>query len=87
MSNKEKQTLPKWFDGEVYETGSEVVNSLSGYSCLLNAKELSMYDVIKGAEIAMTMGFTDMNLCNKIIKRGVDWFIANNPSAYYILLN
>ena len=55
MKNKVRQKLPKWFDGEVYETGDEVRNPFSGDTCLLTAEELSMYDLIKGAEMVLQM--------------------------------
>ena len=58
MTEKEKalEILPKWFEGEVYEIGDEVRNPFSGETCLLDAAELSMYEVIKGAEMVMLMG-------------------------------
>ena len=88
MKNKEKQELPSWFDGEVYEIGDEVRNPFSGETCLLTAEELSMYDLIHGAQIAVTMGMVlDYEECYSIMEKGGDWFLANNPSAYMILLN
>ena len=48
--------LPDWFEGEIYEIGDEVRNPFSGDSYMLNANELSMYDLIKGAEMVMMMG-------------------------------
>ena len=56
MKNKEKQELPSWFDGEVYEIGDEVRNPYTGETCLLTAEELSMYDLVKGAEMVIQMG-------------------------------
>ena len=46
---KETQnTLPNWFNGEVYEEGGTVENPFSGEQWSLNAGELSMYDLIMG---------------------------------------
>ena len=39
---KEKQQLPKWFNGELYEEGATVQNRFSGEECELNAVELSL---------------------------------------------
>jgi len=88
MKNKEKQELPSWFDGVVYEIGDEVRNPYSGETCLLTAEELSMYDLIKGAEMVIQMGaMLDVDSCYSIMQKGGDWFLANNPNAYMILLD
>ena len=91
MSEKEKaqELLPKWFDCQVYEIGDEVRNPFSGETVLLDAAELSMYEVIKGAEIAMIMNLPvfDIDECIDIIDRGKDWFILKNPNAYMKLLD
>ena len=52
---KEKQKLPKWFKGELYEEGAEVTNRFGGDSCYLNNIELSMYDFVIGSSIVMEM--------------------------------
>ena len=89
MTEKEKalEVLPKWFEGEVYELGDEVRNPYSGETALLDAAELSMYELVKGAEIAMLMGLGDIDECIDIIDQGKDWFILKNPNAYMILLD
>ena len=88
MKNKTRQQLPDWFDGEVYEIGDEVRNPYSGDSCLLNAAELSMYDLVKGAEMVLQMGVAlDRDECIQIMQKGGDWFLANNPVAYMTLLD
>jgi|TARA_R110002051_G_C8560995_1_gene474178 hypothetical protein len=80
--------LPDWFEGEIYEIGDEVRNPFSGETCVLNANELSMYDLIKGAEMAMTMGVVlDTDECIKILNEGAEWIKKNNPKAYKILLD
>ena len=87
MTKKEvKEQLPKWFKGEVYEIGDEVRNPYSGETALLDAAELSMYDCVKGAEMAMLMGI-DVDRCIDAINQGKDWFLARNPQAYMTLLD
>ena len=88
MTEKEKalEILPNWFNGEVCELGDEVRNPFSGETCLLDAAELSMYELIKGAEIAMLMNLPICSI-DDIIDRGKDWFIIKNPNAYMILLD
>ena len=90
MKNKVRQKLPKWFDGAVYEVGGEVRNPFSGDACLLTAEELSMYDLIKGAEIVLQMSVLnalDYEQCYSIIEKGIAWFRKVNPQAYMTLLD
>jgi len=87
MKSKTKEQLPDWFDGEVYELGDEVRNPFSGETVLLNAAELSMYDLVKGCEMVMLMGVADLDRCIDVIDQGKDWFLANNPQAYMKLLD
>ena len=87
MNDKVKKQLPNWFEGEIHELGDEVINPYSGETALLDAAELSMYDLIKGAEMVMTMGVADMDQCIDIINQGKDWFLAKNPKAYMTLLD
>jgi len=88
MKNKVRQKLPKWFDGQVYEIGDEVRNPFSGETCLLTAEELSMYDLVKGAEMVLKMGVAmDQEECIRIMQDGSDWILANNPQAYMTLLD
>ena len=77
-------SLPKWFNGEVYTEGAEVKNRFGGDSCYLNAEELSMYDFVIGASTLYEMGL-DTNVDH--LRKGLDWFRKNNPSAYMILLD
>ena len=87
MSKEEvKKQLPDWFDGIVYELGDEVRNPFSGETCLLDAAELSMYDCIKGLEMALLMGIQSDDYI-EIIRKGQDWFLLKNPNAYMILLD
>jgi len=80
--------LPDWFDGDLYETGDEVRNPFSGESYELDANELSMYDLIKGAEMVISMGIPlDKEECIMIMTKGNEWFREHNPKAYKILLD
>ena len=87
MSTIKKQKLPKWFKGELYEEGAEVTNRFGGDSCHLNNVELSMYDFVIGSSMLMEMSggykHTDVNE----LRKGLDWFRKNNPTAYMILLD
>ena len=89
MTEKEKalEILPKWFEGEVYELGDEVRNPYSGETVLLDAAELSMYDLIKGAEMVMCMGVAEIDRSIDIMNQGKEWFLIKNPQAYLILLD
>ena len=57
---KEKQQLPKWFNGELYEEGETVQNRFSGEEYELNNIELSMYDFVMGSTIMCEMGMTEV---------------------------
>ena len=87
MKDKTKEQLPSWFEGEVYELGDEVRNPYSGETVLLDAAELSMYDLVKGAEMVLHMGVADYDRRIDIINQGKDWFLAKNPQAYMTLLD
>ena len=79
--------LPKWFKGELYKEGAEVQNRFGGDSCYLNNVELSMYDFIIGASTILEMpgGYKHTNIND--LRKGLDWFRKNNPSAYMTLLD
>lgn len=78
MSTKTSKPLPKWFDGTVYKEGGTVSNPYTGEWADLSAEELSMYDVIKGAEFTRNY---------KILQKGLDWFRRANAEAYMTLLD
>lgn len=78
MQNKKPQELPKWFTAEAYKHGGEVINPYTGDSVELTAAELSMYDLIKGAEM-----FRDYTT----LEKGLNWFRRENPTAYMVLLD
>ena len=81
-----KQTLPKWFTGELYEEGATVQNRFSGEEAELTAAELSMYDFIMGVTVMMEMGIGNSNTV-KDLRKGMDWFRKNNSKAYITLLD
>tara|TARA_R110002050_G_scaffold287732_1_gene439084 strand:+ start:255 stop:542 length:288 start_codon:yes stop_codon:yes gene_type:complete len=84
MEKLNKQEIPKWFNGEIYEKGAEVTNRFGGDSCQLNNIELSMYDFIMGATMCMEMGMP----CNASeLRKGLSWFRKNNSHAYMVLLD
>ena len=90
METMKKQTLPKWFKGELYEEGAVVRNRFSGEEIELNAMELSMYDLTMGASILSEQEDTIFGGNPEIIKdlrRGLDWFRKNNSKAYMVLLD
>jgi hypothetical protein len=78
MSTKTQKPLPKWFDGQVYTEGGTVSNPYTGDKAELSAEELSMYDVIKGAEFTRHY---------KLLQKGLDWFRQANAEAYMTLLD
>ncbi len=90
METMKKQTLPKWFKGELYKNGAVVRNRFSGEEIELNAMELSMYDLTMGASILSEQEDTIFGGNPEIIKdlrRGLDWFRKNNSKAYMVLLD
>ena len=79
--------LPKWFNGELYKEGAEVQNRFGGDSCYLNAEELSMYDYVIGASNMIEMGMFNTPQHVQDLRKGLNWFRKNNPSAYMTLLD
>ena len=87
MKMKNKQQLPKWFQGEVYEEGATVRNRFSGEEYELSAIELSMYDFVMGATIVLEMGGGYKHVDVDLLRKGLDWFRQNNAEAYIVLLD
>jgi hypothetical protein len=79
--------LPDWFTGTTYDEGDEVTNPFSGETITLTAEELSMYDLVKGTEMIIAMGWYSDDECIKIMKEGAEWFKEHNLEAYKILLD
>jgi len=80
-----KTTLPKWFDGTIYDKGETVTNPFSGDTYELNNLELSMYDFVMGCAMMPSNIISD-----KIIKNwqdGLSWFRTHNSKAYMVLLD
>lgn len=73
-----KQEMPKWFDGQVYSEGDTVSNPFTGDSVELTAEELSMYDLIMGAQMLQAYD---------VMQKGLGWFRRENAEAYMILLD
>ena len=74
----EKQVMPKWFLGQVYSEGDRVSNPFTGESVELTAEELSMYDLIMGAQMVQRYD---------VMQKGLDWFRRANAEAYMVLLD
>ena len=74
----EKQVIPKWFNGVVYSEGDRVSNPFTGESVELTAEELSMYDLIMGAQMVQRY---------ELVRKGLDWFRRENAEAYMVLLD
>ena len=74
----EKQVMPKWFNGQVYSEGDRVSNPFTGESVELTAEELSMYDLIMGAQMVQRYD---------VMQKGLDWFRRENAEAYMVLLD
>ena len=91
MKELDKQKLPKWFTGKLYDEGAEVTNRFGGDSCHLNNVELSMYDFIMGATQVIEMRGDRRSLMDASmitdLRKGLDWFRKNNATAYMILLD
>ena len=93
MSKVKEQKVPKWFQGEIYDEGSVVQNRFSGEECKLNALELSIYDMIMGAQMFIEMRYNGDMLdprtvgIQKDMRKGLDWFMRNNAAAYMTLLD
>ena len=85
--NEIRAQLPEWCDGEIYEIGDEVRNPFSGETALLDAAELSMYDLIKGLEMVLLMTHTSERRIVELIRKGQDWMLAKNPQAYMTLID
>ena len=85
---KEKQPIPKWFDGEIYDKGGTVRNPFSGEEYELNNIELSMYDFVMGATLTYELqGFNADPKIVKDLRKGLDWFKKYNAKAYMVLLD
>ena len=93
MTKVKEQKLPKWFKGEVYDEGEVVMNRFSGAEYELNSLELSIYDMIMGAQMFIEMRYNGDMLdprtadIQKDMRKGLDWFRHNNAEAYMILLD
>lgn len=88
MSEKKKQKLPKWFNGELYTEGEAVSNPFTGETYELSNVELSIYDFIMGCNTVFARAPKRVN--DKMIKdfdRALTWFRVNNPTAYMVLLD
>tara|TARA_R100000900_G_scaffold58124_1_gene47046 strand:- start:1 stop:291 length:291 start_codon:yes stop_codon:yes gene_type:complete len=79
-------SLPEWFDGEVYTKGGEVTNPFSGQKYHLNADELSMYDLIMGLTYVGDIKGWNNELVT-LHHKACMWFRTKNSEAYMVLLD
>ena len=91
---KEKQPIPKWFNGEIYDEGAMVTNPFSGEEYELNNVELSIYDFVIGANRTLETLYEKSVEPNDRIRKlaedlhkGIDWFKQYNAEAYMVLLD
>ena len=90
---KNKTSLPKWFNGTIYDKGETVTNPFSGEEYKLTNLELSMYDFIMGAQMTFAVHQEkqpNIPISKKLIKdfeKGLDWFRRSNAKAYMVLLD
>ena len=83
-----KNKLPKWFKGQLYDEGDTVKNPFSGEECELNNVELSMYDFVIGSQMVFEMAPNTVTPQKvKDFQKGLDWFRRHNASAYMALLD
>ena len=76
---KKQTKIPKSCEGMLlYNNGATCSNPFTGQKVELNNVELSLYDLIKGAEALGQW---------KIVEDIVDWFKRNNAKAYMVLLD
>ena len=87
MNTKSNQPIPDWFNGSLYTKGATVTNRFSGEKYELNNIELSIYDFIMGATIVVEMGMFNTPQHVTDLRKGLDWFKANNAEAYMVLLD
>ena len=76
IEKMKKKPLP--FSCIVLEHPEEITNKFSGEKVMLPPDAVAVYDTIKGAEI---IGNADH------LRKGLDWFIENEPDAYMKLLD
>ena len=87
MKTKE-QTIPKWFQGSIYEQGETVINPFSNEEYELNGLELSIYDFIMGSQYVFKMA--PKSVTTKHVEnfhKALTWFRKNNIDAYMVLLD
>ena len=73
---KDKRELP--FPCIVLENPEEITNKFSGEKVMLPPDAVAVYDTIKGAEVIGN---------SEHLRKGIDWFIKNEPEAYMKLLD
>jgi len=90
---KKLTTLPKWFNGTIYDKGDTVTNPFSGDTYKLTNLELSMYDFIIGAQLMFAIHQEkqpnrplDRDIVDAF-EKALSWFRRYNGKAYMVLLD
>ena len=76
ITEYKKRKLP--FPCIVLKEAEEITNKFSGEKVMLPPDAVAVYDTIKGAELIGN---------GEHIRKGIDWFIKNEPDAYMKLLD
>jgi hypothetical protein len=81
------QSLPEWFNGQIYDEGDTVTNSFTGVQVKLNNVELSIYDFIIGSTLVMELQGMKQDDLLEDYKKALNWFQVNNAEAYMKLID
>lgn len=82
-----------WINELDQSYGPETVqNPFTGATVELGQPALAIYDFIKGSEMVASIQDRQLGEVGgseywRDVRRGLDWFRANLPNAYYILLD
>ena len=85
-----KQPKCPFKDAVVGDKPEMVSNPYTGQSCELTPDAVATYDVLKGAEQVASMGIMSDEKTKEMwntVRTGLDWFRANYPKEYMILLD
>ena len=84
---KKSTTLPKWFNGTIYDKGDTVTNPFSGEEYKLTNLELSMYDFIMGLNYVFEILGQASEKHISEHQKALSWFRRHNSKAYMVLLD
>ena len=85
LNEYDKNKLPKWFKGEIYNKGAKVTSLLMAK--IINWTQMSyMYDFIIGASFYTGNESVYNKVLSNEIFNGLKWFRHKNPEAYMVYL-